>query len=57
MNVYFLNDSNDAVIAHEVLDSIPREGEYVMFTVKGPALKVVSVIWELPIRAVHVRVA
>jgi hypothetical protein len=57
VNVYFINNSDGAVLAQEVFDSVPRVGELVTFTVNGPALRVVSVIWNVPVRAVQIRVA
>jgi hypothetical protein len=58
MNVYFVNDCDGLVIGHEELvDSVPRVDDTIVLPVKGQGAvwKVMSCVWDIPIKAVHIR--
>ncbi len=57
MHIYFINDRDDFVISYEELDSVPRVDDTVVLPVKGQGAvwKVMSCVWDIPIKAVHIR--
>lgn len=58
MHIYFINDCDDFVISYEELvDSVPRVDDTIVLPVKGQVAvwKVMSCVWDIPIKAVHIR--